>query len=142
MTNPAFSFGVGYSPQDALPIPQKATVTLAVGAANSFNATITVRDKDGVAIPGRHVIEAFVTADAEGDGLTSTAASGALTASTGVILTALTAKKHVRLITAATGIAVLNLVDSAKTQGERIVVVVPGTGRTVVSDPTVTATYG
>ena len=142
MTNPAFAFGTNYSAQDSLPVCEKVTVALAAGAANSFDATITAKDKDGVAIAGRQVLEVYVTSDAEGDGLTSTAASGALTASTGVILTALTAKKHVRLITNAAGVAVLNLVDSAKTQGERIVAVVPNTGRTVVSDATVTATYG
>ncbi len=142
MPNPAFAFGTNHSPQDALARCEKATVTLAAGAANSFNATITAKDKDGNAILGRHVLEVYVTNDAEGDGLTATAASGALTASTGVVLTALTAKKHIKAITDANGVLVLNLVDTAKTQGERIVVVIPRDGRTVVSDPTVTATYG
>lgn len=141
MVNPGFSMRTGHA-LDALPIAENVTIALAAGAANSFNATITVKDKEGVAVPGIHTLDVWISDDADGSGLTATAASGALTASTGVILTALTAKKHVRLTTAATGIAVLNLVDSVKTQGERVVVTNPGTSRPVVSAATVTATYG
>ena len=136
-----FSIPTNYA-SDGLPRAENVTIVLAAGATNSVDATITVTDKDGVAIPGIHALDVWVSDDANGSGLTATAASGALTASTGVILTALTAKKHVKLTTAATGIAVLNLVDSAKTQGERFVVTNPGNGRPVVSAPTVTATYG
>jgi hypothetical protein len=142
MPNKSFQFATAVDAFDDVEKVAYATVALAAGAVNSFNATITVKDKDGNTIAGRHILEVYITNDAEGDGLTATAASGALTASTGVILTALTAKKHVRLITADTGIAVLNLVDTAKTQGERVVVVNPANFRPIVSAATVTATYG
>lgn len=142
MANKSFQLANSLDNFDDLEKPAYVTIALAAGAANSFDATITVKDKDGNTIAARHVLEVWISDDADGNGLTATAASGALTASTGTILTALTAKKHVRLTTAATGIAVLNLVDSAKTQGERVVVTNPASNRPVVSAPTVTATYG
>lgn len=118
------------------------SVTLAAGATNSFDATITVKDSAGNTIAAPYALEVYISHSATGQGLTTTAASGALTASTGAILTALTAKKHVSLVTAATGIAVLNLVDSAKTAGEYVVVKNPTTGAIVISAATVTGTYG
>lgn len=118
------------------------TVALAAGAANSFNATITVKDSAGNAIANAFDLEVFISRSATGQGLTTTAASGALTASTGAILTALTAKKHVLAVTDATGNLVLNLVDTGKTAGEYVVVKTPGSGLLVVSAATVTGTYG
>jgi hypothetical protein len=123
-------------------IMSTATVALAAGAANSVDCTITVKDAAGATIAAPHVLEVWISRAATGIGLTSTAASGSLTASTGSIHTALTAKKHVSLITAATGIAVLNLVDTAKTEGEYFCVKIPRSGKVVASSATVTASYG
>lgn len=108
---------------------------------DDINVTITVLDAAGVAIDAVHRLEVFITDDDIGGVLTSTAASGALTATTGAVLTALTAKKHIIATTAATGILVLNLVDSANTAGERFCVVHPVNGKVIVGDETVATDY-
>jgi hypothetical protein len=121
-----------------------SNVTIAYAASvttDGLEATLTVVDAAGVAIDAVHKLEVFITDDDIGGVLTSTAASGALTASTGAILTALTAKKHVTITTAATGIAVLLLVDSANTAGERFVVVNPVNGKVIVGAETVAGDY-
>jgi len=110
-------------------------VTIAIAASQTtdgIEATLTVKDRAGNTVTGLHVLEVWVSDDADGGGLTATSASGALTATTGVILTALTAKKHVKLTTADTGIAVLLLVDSANTAGERFCAKNPSTGQIIL----------
>jgi len=92
-----------------------ATIALAAGATNSIDATITMVDMAGTTVTGVHEVEVFITESNTGAlGLTADSASGALTASTGVVLTALTAKKHITAVTDVNGVLVLNLVDSAK----------------------------
>lgn len=110
-----------------------ASIALAAGATNSINATITLKDDKGVTIAAVQNIEVYISEASTGIGLTGDSATGNLTASTGTILTALTAKKHIKALTDANGVLVLNLVDSAKPNDQRFVVVVPGTGRLVVS---------
>ncbi len=123
--------------------PVAVTVAIAAGAANSVNATFTVVDGAGTTIAAVHALEVLIARTAAATaGLTATGASGNLTASTGAILTALTAKKHVTLVTAASGIAVLNLVDAAKTEGEYFIAKNPVNGRLHASAATVTASYG
>jgi len=121
---------------------RSATVTIAAGATNKVAATISVLNEAGTAVTGIHTLNVYVSDDADGNGLTATSASGALTATTGTILTAVTAKKHIIANTSATGVLVLNLEDTAKTQGERFCVTDPTTGQIVVSAATVTASYG
>lgn len=121
-----------------------STVTIAYSAGNStdeLNATITVKDAANATIAAIHCLEVWISDDTNGSGLTATAASGALTAETGVILTALTAKKHIIATTADTGILVLSLVDSANTVGERVVVKNPVNGKIIVGDATAAANY-
>lgn len=121
-----------------------ANATIAYAAGNStdeLNATITVKDAAGATIAAVHCLEVWISDDADGTGLTATAASGALTAETGVILTALTAKKHIIATTAATGILVLSLVDSANTVGERVVVKNPVNGKIIVGAATAATDY-
>ena len=121
-----------------------ADVTIAYAAGvGTYNlrCTLTVVDSAGVAIDAVHKLEVFITDDDIGGVLTSTAASGALTAITGAVLTALTAKKHISITTAATGIAVLDLVDSANTAGERFVVVNPVSGKVIVGAETAATDY-
>lgn len=121
-----------------------ANVTIAYAASvttDGVEATITVVDAAGVAIDAIHTLNVYISDDADGSGLTATAASGALTAATGTILTALTAKKHVVANTAATGILKLLLVDSANTAGERFCVTNPVSGKIVVGAATVAGNY-
>jgi hypothetical protein len=115
-------------------VQPSVTIALAAGATNSINATITMVDQAGTTIAAVHDIEVFIAEDAAGaTGLTTDTFSGALTASTGVILTALTAKKHIIATTAATGILVLNLVDSGKPADQYFCVKLPGSGKLIVS---------
>lgn len=121
-----------------------ANVTIAYAAGegtDNLRCTLTVVDAAGVAIDAVHRLEVFITDDDIGGVLTSTAASGDLTAVTGAVLTALTAKKHVIITTAATGIAVLDLVDSANTAGERFCVVNPVNGKVIVGAETAATDY-
>lgn len=119
-------------------------VTISIAASTTTDgveATLTVVDADGVAVPFRHTLNVWISDDATGDGLTATAASGALTAVTGVILTALTAKKHILANTAATGILKLLLVDNANTAGERFCCTNPINGKLVLGSATTAASY-
>ena len=121
-----------------------SSVTIAYAASattDGIEATLTVVDAAGVAIDAVHKLEVFITDDDIGGVLTSTAASGALTAVTGAVLSVNTAKKHISCSTAATGIAVLKLVDDANTAGERFIVVNPVNGKVIVGASTVATDY-
>ena len=109
-----------------------ATVAVAAGAINSIDATITLKDMAGTTVTGVHRVEVYISESSTGIGLTADSASGNLTASTGTILTALTAKKHVLANTDANGVLVLNLVDTAEPTDQYFVFVRPF-GRLVVS---------
>jgi len=103
-----------------------AVPVLSAGAAtDEMDITITVKDAAGATIAAVHQLEVWITDSATAYTLTGTAASGALTAVDGGILTALTAKKHVICVTPATGIINLSLVDSANTAGEIVCVKLP-----------------
>lgn len=118
------------------------TIVYSTGVGtDNIVVTITVVDAAAVAIDAVHKLEVFITDDDIGGVLTSTAASGNLTATGGAILSALTAKKHVTITTAATGIAILDLVDSANTVGERFCVVNPVNGKVIVGDETAASDY-
>ncbi len=91
-----------------------ATVTLAAGAANSIDATFTIKDMAGVTVTGVHKVEVYISEAATGIGLSTDTPSGNLTASTGTVLSVLTTKAHITALTDANGVLVLNLVDSGK----------------------------
>ena len=123
--------------------PANVTISYAASATtDGIEATFTVVDAAGVAIDAVHSLEIWISDAADGVALTSTAASGALTApSVGTIRTATTAKKHIQALTAATGIITLLLVDSANTAGERFVCKHPVTGKSIVGAATVATDY-
>lgn len=121
-----------------------ADITIAYaasGTTDGIEATLTVKDAAGTAIDAIHNLEVWISDDADGSGLTATSASGALTAATGTILTAYTAKKHVSANTDANGVLTLLLVDSANTAGERFCVRNPLNGKIIVGDATVATDY-
>lgn len=107
--------------------PISATVALAAGASNTLTATITVVDGQGNTKAGVWPVEVWISEAATGIGLTADSYSGAVTATTGAVLTALTAKKHFKCVTAATGVLVLSAVDSAKPADQYFVVQPPYT---------------
>lgn len=118
------------------------TISYAASATtDGIEATYTVVDAAGTAIDAIHTLDCWISDDADGSGLTATAASGALTAATGTILTAHTAKKHVTANTNASGVLTLLLVDSANTAGERFCVKNPMNSKAIVGDATVAGDY-
>ena len=114
-------------------VASTVTIALAAGATNSMDATITVKDGTGATVAAVHNLEMWMSGASTGIDLTSSSYSGSVTASTGKILTAITAKKHLMIQTAATGIAVINIVASAKPATEYVCVRSPSTSQPVVS---------
>lgn len=113
-----------------------ATVTIGLAASattDGMDITITVKDAAGATLAAVHALEIWMSEAATGIGLTADTYSGTLTASTGAILTALTAKKHFSVMTAATGIFVGTLVDSANPADQYVVVKNPFNGKVIVS---------
>lgn len=107
-------------------VEQYATITLAAGASNVMGITIQLKDALGNNLAERRRVEFYMSTDAEGDGLTGSTYSGDFAATTGVLLTALTAKKHLTALTNASGLLVLTLTDTNKPATERVCVVLPG----------------
>lgn len=114
--------------------PASVTIALAASATtDGMDITITVKDGDGRTIAAAHCIEVWISESAAGAGLTADSYSGTVTASTGAILTAYTAKKHFSVVTAATGIAVMTAVASANPTDQYVCVRNPLSGRVIVS---------
>lgn len=109
------------------------TVALAAGANNVMGVTITVKDEDGNTVTGVHMLEVWATSLSTGLNLTAAAFSGDLVASAGYILASITAKKHWRILTAATGIFTGNLTDTAEPQDQYIAVKNPASAGITVS---------
>jgi hypothetical protein len=108
--------------QSTAPIIHWVDISYAASTTtDGLEATLSVKNSLGGTIASSHVLEVWISRDADGSGLTNTSASGALTAVTGKILTALTEKKHI-IGTCVNGVLKLLLVDSANTAGERFCV--------------------
>lgn len=124
-------------------VPVDFTFSIAAGGANVSEITITAVDGAGATIAGVFAPIVLLSDDAAGAGLTATTASGTVTAksASGADLGALTAKKALVLQTLATGVAILEITDTAKTTFF-VAVVNPFTGETHVSDQLETADYG
>lgn len=117
-------------------------IAISAGGSNVVKCTVTVKDSSGNIITGVHKMDLIVTDSATNLTLTANSASGSLSATTGTILKAHTAKKHVTFITASTGIAEFTLTDTAKHEGELFAVFHGGGPGYAISSPTVTASYG
>lgn len=114
-----------------------STVTIALAASattDGMDITITVKDAFGDTVAAVHALEFWMSEDDAGAGLTADAYSGDLTASTGAILSALTAKKHWTAVTADTGIFVATLVDSANPVDQYVAVKKPLGSALVISE--------
>lgn len=112
------------------------TFTIALAASSTtdgMDITITCKDPAGDTYADAVGFEWWISESAAGVGLTGDTYSGAVTAGTGAILTALTAKKHFLAVTAATGIFVATAVDSANPADQYVVVKLPN-GDLVVSE--------
>lgn len=118
---------------DTVPATEVTVALAASATTDGMDITITMKDSSGATVAAAHAIEFWMSENANCIGLTADTYSGTLTAGTGSILTAFTAKKHVSLVTAATGIAVLTLVDSANPADQYACVKNPWNGLTVPS---------
>ena len=113
--------------------PLTFTVALAASVTTDGMAiTITAKNGDGATVAAPVGFEWWISEATTGIGLTADSYSGTVTAGTGAILTALTAKKHFLAATAATGIFVATAVDSANPVDQYVVVKQPN-GKLVVS---------
>lgn len=119
------------------------TVTIAAGAANVCTITVTAKDAAGATVLGLHEFILTTSSAASGAGISTVAYSGTIAATTGTIINTLIAKHQFICQTdPTTGTWVGSLTDTAKTEGETIVVKKPVGGLCTVSAATVTASYG
>lgn len=123
-------------------LPFDYTITPAAGAANVCEVTIQAKDANGDNVA--HVVPLYVWLSdaATGEGLTGTAASGAVAAkaASGTDLSVLVAKKALLVQTKADGSYVLSITDSAKTAFK--VCVQSPNGELPTIDTLETADYG
>lgn len=118
------------------------TATAAASTANVCLVTIQCKDAKGVALTSKRKLEIWLSDDSGGMGVTGTTASGNVVASgtDGAVITALTAKKHLSVVTDATGEFILSITDTAKT-AFNVCVANPYTGEITV-ETLATADYG
>ena len=119
------------------------TFAAAAGGANVCEVTITLKDADGTTVADSRPILIWLSDDSDGVGLTSTSASGTVTAksASGEVFGALTAKKAIIAQPLATGIFILEITDTSKTTFYVCASNLDGTGASV-SDILATADYG
>ncbi len=115
-----------------------------VGVGIATTATIvaaaTLKDFEGNTVAEVRALDVWLSDAATGAGLTGTTASGAVAAgATGVDLGVITTKKAIRAQTAATGVYILSITDTAKTGFYVCAQLANGV---VVSSQLVTGSYG
>jgi len=115
-----------------------AAIDLTIGLAAStvtdgLEATITVKDGAGSAIDAVHALEVWISEASTGLGLTADSTGTVTVPNTGSLLTEYTDDKHFSILTAATGVAVVLLVDSNNPADQYICAKHPVTGKAVVS---------
>lgn len=109
------------------------TITLAASSTtDGMDITIQAKDAAGDDVDAVLAFEWWISESAVGSGLTGDSYSGSVTASTGAILTALTAKKHFLANTDANGAFVATAVATANPADQYVVVKRPN-GDLVVS---------
>ena len=114
--------------------PVTFTVALAASATtDGMDITFTAKDANGATVPAVVPIEWWISEAATGLGLTADTYSGTVTASVGVINTALTAKKHFLGVTGVGGIMTATAVASANPTDQFVVVKKPDNSGVVVS---------
>lgn len=112
-----------------------ASISIALAASlttDGMEATITCLNAAGGRIPRMHLLNVWISESATGAGLTADSYSGEVTAVTGTIKTALTAKKDLSVLTAASGIAVILAIDDANPADQYVAAAIPN-GRVFVS---------
>lgn len=112
-----------------------STITLGTGGSATQTATIQLADAAGNALSGVRLVEVYMATDAAGATLSVAGASTSVTATTGAILKAHTAKLHLAVVTDAAGKAVLvfNNTGGGGAYTDRVVLSLPGLGVVVSS---------
>ena len=122
-------------------LPFDYTITHAAGASTIVNVTIQAKDANGANVG--HVVPLLVwlSDSAAGEGLTSTTPSGTVQAgASGVVLSALTAKKALLVQTTAAGVFILAITDTDK--HEYVVCVQSLNGELITTHTLAGADYG
>jgi hypothetical protein len=112
------------------------TATIALAASSTtdgMDITITLKQSSGSTLGSIQTLLVFMSETNTGTGLTADTYSGDLTASTGTILMALTAKKAWLVTTTVGGVFAGTLVASANPADQYVVVVHPLSGQHIVS---------
>lgn len=98
--------------------PHYATAAVATDGANASLVTLTLRNRQGRAA-GPKSFDLFLSDSASGVGVTATTASGAVTdktgGTTGQVLSAMIAKKYLKVQCLADGTYQLSITDTGKT---------------------------
>lgn len=128
---------------DSLAVPYSVGFSIAAAGANVSEVTLTLKDGHGNTVARALNIEIWLSDAATGLGITATTASGTVTAkaSSGTVLSALTAKKHLIGQTKTDGTFILEITDTAKT-GFYVAAKTPITEKISVSSQLATASYG
>lgn len=122
--------------------PQRIGYSIAAGAANVCEVTLTVQDGHGDALAYPFILDVWLSDNSTGEGLTAhgTVAIAAKSGE-GSDFAILTANKALRVQTKTTGTYVLEITDSDKT-GFYVAAQLPFSGLPVVSRQLVTGDYG
>ena len=120
-----------------------ATFTFAAGAANVAEVAIALVDGAGVVVAQPQLFDVWLSDAATGLGLTTTSASGTVTAkaASGAVVGTLTAKKALVVQPLATGIFTLEITDTSKTTFY-VAIQSRFTGQVTVSRIMATGDYG
>lgn len=99
-------------------LPAYANASIAGGAANVAEVTITVRNANGIPINKPYCMDLWLSDSAAGTGYTASTASGAVTVktagTTGTLIGTYLAKFGLRVQTLANGTFVLSITDTNK----------------------------
>jgi hypothetical protein len=115
-------------------VPHSATIALAKSTTtDGMDISVTLKNAASVAVTGVYTFVLYMSESNSGAGITGDTYSGDLTATTGAILTALSAKKAWLVATSAGGVFAGTLVASANPADQYVVAIHPLNGKPIVS---------
>ena len=112
------------------------TITIGLAASDTtdgMDITVTLKHVSGVAMTGIYTFVLYMSESNSGAGITGDTYSGDLTATEGVILAALSAKKAWLVTTSAGGVFAGTLVAAANPADQYVVAIHPFNGKPIVS---------
>lgn len=127
--------GVVVAATDVFALSDQSTVVVAAPSGTTQTITITLKNSAGTTIAAVQSVDAYFCTDAAGATPSGTGAGTSVTATTGAVISAHTAKLHLALVSDANGVIVLS-VDNASGGGtytNRLALILPN-GRLKISD--------